>query len=151
MFAETFAALLVAHHVGDHWLQTDRQAVTKGAPGQRGRHACAQHVATLTLIKVFLLVTAWVVLDLRLNPVVVAAALALDAASHYWADRAAHHPQRVKPVTLMKLAQRVGKGRFAALGDRGVAPTGTGRYTLDQVWHLLWLWISALLITVGSA
>jgi hypothetical protein len=43
-----FAALYAAHLVADHWVQTQRQAVTKGLPGWPGRIGCAAHVATYT-------------------------------------------------------------------------------------------------------
>jgi hypothetical protein len=51
VFAVVFAAMYAAHAVGDHWVQTSSQAAHKGAPGWPGR-ACAQHLATLTLVKV---------------------------------------------------------------------------------------------------
>lgn len=50
-FAAVFVALFVAHSVGDHWVQTQWQADTKGAPGRLGRVACARHVLGLTITK----------------------------------------------------------------------------------------------------
>jgi hypothetical protein len=45
-FAVVLPALLVAHTVADHWVQTDHQAGHKGLPGWAGRWACGKHVAT---------------------------------------------------------------------------------------------------------
>jgi hypothetical protein len=142
-FAAVFAALYVAHEVGDHWIQTHRQAMAKGQPGWAGRRACAAHVATLTLTKAAAVALAGVVLDLHLAVAAVAAGLALDAATHYWADRR---------TTLAGLARVLGKADFYQLGaprpghDDG-PHLGTGAYALDQSWHIGWLFIAALLIT----
>jgi hypothetical protein len=141
-FAAIFATLYAAHEVGDHWVQTHRQALTKGQPGIEGREACAVHVATLTATKAVLLTVTAAVLGLHLAVTAVAAVLALDAASHYWADRR---------TTLATLADRIGKGGFYALGaprpghDDG-PHLGTGAYALDQSWHIGWLFIAALII-----
>lgn len=74
---------------------------------------------------------------------------AIDAATHYWADRR---------TTLKRLADRCGKAEFYSLGTpthaghpvtaKGeYAPTlGTGAYALEQSWHILWLFVAALLI-----
>ncbi|MEU6039754.1 transcriptional regulator [Actinomadura sp. NPDC047616] len=142
VFAVVFVALYVAHEVGDHWVQTSGQALGKGAAGWPGRWACLRHVSTLTVTKLITLGLALVVLDLALSPWAVAAGLALDAASHYWADRR---------VTLAALAERVGKGEFADLGDGVAAPAGTGAYALDQSWHIGWLFIAALISCIGGA
>ena len=55
-FAAVFAALWVAHTVGDHWIQTSVQSADKGQhdrnPGQSsrtGRLACTRHVTSLGL------------------------------------------------------------------------------------------------------
>lgn len=86
-FAAVFIALYVAHSVGDHWVQTSQQSAHKGLPGWAGRLADARHVATLTLTKVaVLLPVAWL-LDLHLPGLGIVAGLAVDAASHWWADR----------------------------------------------------------------
>lgn len=45
-------ALFAAHQVGDHWIQTNGQAMAKGGKGWTARTACARHVATLTAAKV---------------------------------------------------------------------------------------------------
>lgn len=144
-FAVVFAAMFAGHSVGDHWVQTGHQAVCKGGPGWSGRWACAKHVATLQLTKLVLLVPAALLLNLQLTWGAVALAFAVDAVSHYWADRR---------TTLERLARRrwVNKGVFYDQGTdlvnaQGVpAPhIGTGRYALDQSWHHLWLFVSAVL------
>ncbi|MEU4827129.1 transcriptional regulator [Actinomadura sp. NPDC023710] len=148
VFPAVFAALYAAHEVGDHWLQTHGQACGKGAPGWRGRILCARHVAVLTAVKAAAVALVAVVLALPVNPYAAAAALVVDAASHYWADRRS---------TLLALADWLGrhlipgKEEFARLGDGATAPTGTGTYALDQSWHVGWLLAAALLASLGVA
>lgn len=141
-FAAVFVALYVAHSVGDHWVQTSHQPAHKGRPGWVGRLADARHVATLTATKVaVLLPVAWL-LDLRLSVHGSVAGLAVDAASHWWADRR---------TTLAWLAQVTGKGEFYRLGAPRAGHDdnphiGTGAYALDQSFHHLWLLVAALVI-----
>ncbi|MEU8383970.1 transcriptional regulator [Streptosporangium sp. NPDC048865] len=138
MFAAVFAALYVAHSVGDHWVQTHGQACGKGAPTRAGRMACARHVATLTLTKMIAIGLVMLVTGLRLDGPWLCAGLLVDAASHYWADRR---------TTLASLADRLGKGDFYRLG---AGHLGSGAYALDQSWHHLWLFIAALIIAGGA-
>lgn len=145
-FAAVFAALFAAHSVGDHWVQTHHQACGKGAPGWGGRIACARHVATLTATKAAALAALMLSAGLALNPWAAALGLAVDAVSHYWADRR---------TTLAALAERLGKRGFYELGaprpDRDDAPhLGTGAYALDQSWHIGWLFVTALIIAGGA-
>ncbi|QXJ27079.1 DUF3307 domain-containing protein (plasmid) [Actinomadura graeca] len=142
VFAAVFAALYAAHELGDHWIQTSAQACGKGAAGWRGRVLCARHVASLTAVKVLAVAVMAAVTGLELSPQAAVAGLAVDAVSHYWADRRS---------TLLALARRVGKGEFAALGDGAAAPTGTGAYALDQSWHVMWLFVAALMISAGAS
>lgn len=146
VFAVSSAALYAAHEFGDHWIQTHTQALTKGGAGWGARAACAKHVATLTVTKLTALLAAFAVTGLPIRPGWWVAALGVDAASHYWADRRS---------TLRWLAARVGKSGFFNLG----APReghddqphlGTGAYALDQSWHLLWLFVTALLMAAGA-
>ncbi|MEU9832732.1 transcriptional regulator [Streptosporangium sp. NPDC048047] len=142
-FAAVFAALFAARSVGDHWVQTHHQACAKGAPTAAGRLACAGHVLTLTVTKAAFLLAVQLVTGLQLALVAVYVGLAVDAASHYWADRR---------VTLAALAERLGKGGFYRLGTprpgTDDAPhLGTGAYALDQSWHIGWLFVTALIIT----
>ncbi|MEE4546179.1 transcriptional regulator [Streptomyces sp. V4-01] len=141
-FAAVFAALFVAHSIGDHWVQTHMQALAKGHPGWPGRLADARHVGTLTLTKLAVLLPVAVLLDLRLSAPAVALGLAVDAAAHWWADRR---------TTLAWLARLTGKSDFYRLGaprtGRDDNPSlGTGAYALDQSFHHLWLLVAALVI-----
>jgi hypothetical protein len=135
VFGAVLGALIVGHHVGDYWVQTDCQAQRKGLPGAAGRWACARHVATYTLTLAICLVAAAWWLRLPLSPAWATAGLAVSAGSHYWADRR---------TTLRALADRLGRGDFWRRGD-GLA---SGAAYLDQSWHWLWLGIAAL-VTVG--
>ncbi|MFF1721092.1 transcriptional regulator [Streptomyces sviceus] len=142
MFAAVFIALYVAHSVGDHWVQTSHQSAHKGRPGWVGRLADARHVATLTLTKVAVLIPAAALLGLHLSVVGVVVGLAVDAVTHWWADRR---------TTLAWLAKVTGKGEFYRLGaprtGRDDNPhIGTGAYALDQSFHHLWLLVAALII-----
>jgi hypothetical protein len=144
-FAAVFIALYVAHSVGDHWVQTSHQSAHKGRPGWVGQLADARHVATLTLTKLAMLIPAAALLGLHLSVPAVVAGLAVDAASHWWADRRS---------TLVRLAALLGKGEFYRLGapraGRDDNPhIGTGAYALDQSFHHLWLLVAALVIATA--
>lgn len=140
-----FAVWFVGHSFGDHWVQTSHQAVCKAKHGDEvneGRRACAAHVATLTATKLAFTALAWFPGEIDLHPAAVALAMAVDAVSHYWADRR---------LTLQRLADKVGRGEFHSLGstladtDGKVKPhLGTGQYALDQSWHHAWLLLSVL-------
>ncbi|MFB1046300.1 transcriptional regulator [Streptomyces chrestomyceticus] len=144
-FAAVFIALYVAHSVGDHWVQTSRQSADKGRPGWAGRLAVSRHVATLTLTKLAVLAPAAALLGLHVSTLGLVAGLAVDAASHWWADRR---------TTLAWLARVTGLGEFYRLGapraGRDDNPhIGTGAYALDQSFHHLWLLIAALIIAAA--
>lgn len=142
IFAVAWIALYAGHTVGDIWLQTDRQAVTKGSPG--GRLACLRHVATLTLSLGLALGAAVAVTGIRPHLAAVLGALAVNAVTHYVADRR---------TPLAWLAELIGKGPFWRLGepreghDDNVT-TGTGAFHMDQAFHVAWLFIAALIITI---
>lgn len=128
-FAALFAALFVAHAIGDYWVQTNWQAVTKAEPGAAGRVACALHVVTYTVT--LAAVTAGVAyrLDVDLSSGRVAAALVLSAVTHYIADRRT-------PLRRLAVACRHGG---VWLDDGGLA-------LMDQAWHVGWLGVAALII-----
>lgn len=131
-----YALLEAGSKVGDMWVQTDRQACTKGTPGWEGRKACATHVATLTATQGVFLAVGVLATGERLNPRRVALGLAVNAASHYWADRR---------TPFRKLAELswVGKDEFYDLGQ---PPLATGAHALDQSWHIGWCAIAATII-----
>jgi hypothetical protein len=146
VFAAVFIALYAAHAVGDHWVQSSAQALSKGTPGWPGRLACARHVATLTVTKLAALALVTAVLALPLSWLAAAAGLGVDAVTHYWADRR---------FTLARLARIAGKGEFWSLGAPRAGhddnpSLGTGAYALDQSWHIAWLFIAALIIAGGT-
>jgi hypothetical protein len=141
---DLFAALFAAHHLGDYWTQTHHQANTKGQPGTDGRLACAAHVASLTACKAGALATLHAT-GHRVSLKRAATALALDAASHYVADRR-------KPLQALArlLEASTGKLTFYRLGTPREGhddnPTlGTGAAVLDQAWHIAWLWVAAVI------
>ncbi|MEU4301928.1 transcriptional regulator [Kitasatospora aureofaciens] len=149
-FAAVFVILWVGHQIGDFWVQSSHQAAHKGKPGWTGRWACTQHVATLTLTKLLLLLPSATVLDLHLSSWGLLLGLGLDSAAHWWADRRS---------TLAWLAGITGKAEFHDLGadvvDTGTAEDGiTGRHlgrgshALDQSFHAFWL-LAAALITAA--
>lgn len=143
-FAVLLPGLLVAHQVGDHWVQTSSQAVRKGLPGWVGRVACVAHVATYTAVIAMTVVGLWVTLGLSITVWGVVAGQVVSAVSHYWADRR---------TTLGWLCERTGKGGFYRLGaprpGRDDNPSlGTGAYALDQSWHWFWLLVAALVTAV---
>lgn len=169
-FAVLLPALLVAHNVADHWVQTDHQAANKGLPGWPGRRACAAHVATYTWTTGLVAFCLWQAFDLPVSWWGFVAGQVVSAGSHYWADRR---------FTLARLCEATGKGAFYRLGTpRNVAAQrmtqrdgretvglyltgprphdiyprtvpwdnpslGTGAYALDQSWHWFWLLIAA--------
>lgn len=166
-FAAIAVALLVAHQVADHWVQTSHQAAHKGRPGWEGRRACAAHVASYTLCTTLAVVVVWLALDLPLTLGGVLCGQLVSAVTHYWADRR---------TTLATLADRLGLGGFYRLGsprpqarvlvvdEHGLpahdadgqavtvpadTPTlGTGAYALDQSWHWAWLGVAAMVTTL---
>lgn len=144
IFAAAFAALYAAHQVGDHWIQTNAQAGGKGAHTHAGRLACAKHVLTLTATKIVALMLLTLVTGMDTNPYAVLAGLTVDAISHYWADRR---------FTLARLAAATGKAGFYSLGTPREGhddnpSLGTGAYALDQSWHIGWLFVAALIISI---
>lgn len=126
-FATSAPALLVAHHFGDHWVQTSHQADGKAARTRAGARCCAAHVATYTLTTAAAQVLVWVLFGLAINPLAFAAGQLVSAVTHYWADRR---------FTLAWLARVLGKSGYYEHG---------GAYELDQSWHRAWLLAAALL------
>nr|WP_225954282.1 DUF3307 domain-containing protein [Kibdelosporangium phytohabitans] len=137
-------ALLVAHHVADHWAQTPRQAARKGDPGWSGRRACAGHVTTYTAVTAGLTGLLWWLFDLTVTWGGFLAGQLVSAVTHYVVDRR---------VPLAWLARRVGKGEMLEFGaprpGRDDNPhLGTGAYALDQSWHWWWLLVTAMCTAV---
>jgi len=130
-FAVSLPALLVAHHAGDHWVQTSHQADGKAHRARAGSYCCAKHVATYTITTAAAQGLVWVLFALPINPVAFLAGQLVSAVTHYWADRR---------FTLAWLARVLGKSDYYNNG---------GAYELDQSWHRAWLLIAALITALG--
>lgn len=159
VFAASFAALFAAHQVGDHWPSTHRgaqrkgltkvQAVGAGLHRHAGPRACAVHVATYTATAaLFLAVMVWRT-GLPVDLVRVVLGLAVSAVSHYWADR--RRTLRWLCQRLDRVFPTLNKEAFYDLGAPRTGhddnpSIGTGSYALDQSFHVLFLFIAALVI-----
>ncbi len=134
MLATTFTtylvALMAAHQVADHWIQTHHQAMCKGERGRAGALACLRHVLTYTAVTAGAGLAAWQLLDLSIAPAGFVVGQVISAVTHYWADRR------------YTLAWLVGK-----LGKTGYYNAPGGAYQLDQSWHALWLTVAAVIAT----
>ncbi len=128
-FTVVSPALIAAHYVADYWIQTTRQANTKGDAGWAGRLACLEHVATYTATALVAVYAAAAATETRLVWSAVAAGLAVSAVTHYVADRRA--PLRRIAVWFRKDPAWVENG---------------GLHHLDQSWHIGWLFVAALIM-----
>jgi len=130
VFAVCLLALLVAHQVGDHVVQTDHQAAAK----TRSLRAMVGHLAGYHVTAaVILLGTVWP-LGLPVTAAGVLAGLAFSAVTHGLLDLR-------WPVRAILRATR--SPRFA----EATSPV-CGLYAADQALHTLALLISALLIAM---
>lgn len=135
-----YALLDAGNAIGDFWVQAPAQAAAKGDPGWPGRLACVRHVATLTATQGLFLAAGAFAARERLDGRRVAMGLAVNAATHYWADRR---------TPLRWLATRTGRASFYDLGAPadGCSPClGTGAYALDQAFHRGMLAVAAVII-----
>src|SRR5258705_3276082 len=86
VFAVSLVTLLVAHQVGDHLTQTDRQAARKADPVPYGRwaalRAMAGHLLGYHITALVLLLGTAAVLRLPLSTTGVIAAIAFSAVTH---------------------------------------------------------------------
>lgn len=138
VFAASVAALWVAHTVGDHWVQTDRQAQAKTRPGRPGRVACTLHVAGYLATQAAALLAVAAVAGMPLPPANTAFALVTSGVTHWIIDRR-------WPVEVA--AEWLGKGPFYRAGS---PPVGSGAYAMDQSSHaVLSVLVPALIITAG--
>lgn len=125
-FATALPTLLVAHHLGDHWVQTSCQAQGKSERSWRGARCCAAHVAGYTATTSALLGLVILLFGLPVSPLGFATGQLVSAGTHYWADRR---------YTLRWLATVVRKLGYYEHG---------GAYELDQSFHRVWLLVAAL-------
>lgn len=149
-FAATGLTLYASHHVGDYWVQTERQSRRKGLAGAAGRRACLAHVLTYLATQGAALLVLVLVLDIRLAPAAVLAGLAVSGLTHYAADR------RERGL-MVRLARALPfKRGFLSLGvprpGRDDNPSlGTGGWALDQSWHIFWgVFVAALIVAALS-
>jgi hypothetical protein len=126
-------ALAPGHRLGDYWLQSDHQAVTKGSPGRCGRRACTRHVASLTAAQAGLLALALTATDTPAALLSVGAGLTINAVSHWWADR-----RETLHGLVIATEPLTRKRRFYE--EFG------GAAHMDQAWHMVWMLPSALAI-----
>lgn len=131
-FAVSLLALIIGHQLGDHVLQTDRQAAEKTAAGGPGVRAMAGHLVGYHLAAVLVLLGTAYALRLPLSPTGVAAGLLFSVVTHALLDRR----------WLVRMVLR-------GTGSPGFAEQATpvcGMYVADQALHWLALLGSALLI-----
>jgi hypothetical protein len=131
-FAAVALTLYAAHHVGDYWIQTDRQARHKGDAGAGGVLQCVLHICSYLATQIMMLLIANAVLQLQLSAPSIFAGLAVSGITHYLADR------RERGL-MFKLARLLpGKAAFLQLGVPrnpqheevwGQCPTCDGRGT----------------------
>lgn len=131
-FGVTLLALIVGHQVGDHVLQTDRQAAGKAAPGWSGIRAMVGHLVSYHLVAAVVLIGTAYPLKLPLSPWGLTAGLAFSVATHALLDR--RWPVRM-------LLRSTGSPAFAEQST----PV-CGMYVADQALHWLALLVSALLV-----
>jgi hypothetical protein len=140
IFAVSLAALQVAHQVGDHVIQSDRQAADKADARRIGRaaatRAMAGHLLGYHLCALVILIGTALVLRLPLRPGGVALAIGFSAVTHALLDL--RWPVRA-------LLRATGAPRFAA----ATTPV-CGLYAADQALHRLALLISALLLAAAT-
>jgi len=133
IFAVSMIGLLVAHQLGDHVIQTDRQAAGK-AGGHGWWWPMAGHLAGYHAVAAAVVVGTGALLGLPLTVRGVVAGLAFSALTHGLLDR--RWPVRA-------VLRAFGSPRFA----EATAPI-CGIYAADQALHKLALLGSALMIAL---
>lgn len=150
IFAVAFIALYIGHDIGDYWVQSHHDALSKQKPGSEGRAACIRHVSSYLATQCVILAVTWGVLNIpELSHWKVFLALSISCITHYLADRGPNGP-------MFKLAQVMSwKRDFLALGrPRGGhyddnPQLATGAWALDQTWHRLFgVFIPALVLAI---
>lgn len=135
-FAAVFAALYVAHQLGDRWLQTEHQAVHKGDRGAAGWLAAARHVAGYTAATAALVALVWALpLGLQISPAGFLLGQLVSAATHLVIDRR---------WTLRWFVHHVARWKRPYYDT---VPGGAEH--LDQSAHVLWLFVAALLTALA--
>jgi hypothetical protein len=131
-FAAAFVALYAAHMVGDHVLQTDRQA--RGKAADKGWAApMAGHLATYLAAQFLALFAVAHIAPFPATNLGVACGLGFSAATHGLIDR--RWPVRW-------LLEHTGSRDFARLTSNGL----NGMYLCDQSLHIGCLFAAALIV-----
>lgn len=139
MFGTIIGALLVAHYLGDYFVQTDVQAQHKGKRGTRlfnhiGRVQCLWHAWTYTLTLIGVLWAVLAVSDVEMTAwteLAMCAVLVLNGVTHYVIDRR---------WTLEAFARFIGKSEWID-NDPEALPK------LDQAAHVVLLGVAAYALT----
>ena len=134
VFAASLLALLVAHQLGDHVLQTDHQAAGKSGRGGGWWRPMVGHLAGYHATAAVIVIGTALLLGLPLTVRGVLAGFAFSALTHGLLDR--RWPVRA-------ILRAVGSPQFAET----TAPV-CGIYAADQALHKLALLISALMIAI---
>lgn len=143
-FGSIFAALYIAHMVGDHWAQIDCQAAGKAAKTWRGRLICAGHCATHVVVSAAFLGGLALVFNWSPHWGLVGLGLIVIGVTHYFADR--RDPLAwLARITKHKAFVELGKPRE---GHDDNPSLGTGMYALDQSFHIWWLGVAALIMAL---
>jgi hypothetical protein len=131
-FVVALVALLVAHQLGDHVIQTDRQASDKAGGGWAGARAMVGHLTGYHLTAAVVLASTAYTLALPLSIPGLVAGFAFSLISHGLLDLR-------RPVRL--ILRLTGSPQFA----EQTTPVN-GIYVADQALHWASLLVSALLI-----
>lgn len=139
MFGTITGALIVAHYLGDYFVQTHVQAQNKGKRGTRlfnyiGRIHCLWHALTYTATLGIVLLLVFDVSGVELTTrahFIMWSVLILNGITHYIIDRR---------WTLEAFARWIGKGGWLD-DDPEALPK------LDQAAHLVLLGVSAFVLT----
>lgn len=146
-FATAYAALMGGHEVGDYVVQTNDQAMAKGAHTHAGRLACAAHVATYTATQGAALAVLNRRLGLRISAGRMALGLAVSAFTHYGVDRCAGQwadGDAPDAPALVRAAHALGKGPW--LSGMKDAPA-----LLDQALHKGCILVAAAVVAGRAA
>lgn len=133
-FVVVLAGFGLGHHVGDRYLQTGHQAITKGTPGMAGWRAAAGHVATYTLATAAVTLLLWPVFALPVTPAGFLLGQAVSAGSHLIIDR------RYTLRAAIAAWDRLVPGKLSYYDD----VPGAAEH-LDQVAHAVFLFTAALI------
>lgn len=153
IFAANFAALYATHQWADHVWQREGDAIIKQDEGTAGARACGIHVGTVVAATATASYAVNKALKTGASTRGWLAAMAINGASHYLADRGMEKGRPFRPVLRMSdstgWVDTAGVVRHEGKGTDLRGP-GTAAYAIDQAWHTLWLAIAAFVIAVCS-